>query len=121
MCHPVGDGCPLRASKCPQEAGKQLVNLKHARGAENSRMALKGALLALCQALGRFRVRVMLLNLAEGFSIASNVKGGCRATPPEQLACCYFDCWASRQPCPGQSLGSLGARFQGAYAAFVEA
>lgn len=73
-------------------------------------MARLGALLALCQALGRFRVRVMLLNLAEWSSIASNVKGGCRATPPEQLACCYFDCLASRQPYPGQSLGSFGAR-----------
>lgn len=28
----------------------------------------------------------MLLNQAEGFAMASHAKGGCKATPPEQLA-----------------------------------
>lgn len=62
-CHPVGDGCPLQASKCPQEAGEQLVNRRYARGAENLRMARLGALLELFQALRASPRKGVLLNL----------------------------------------------------------
>lgn len=85
-------------------------------------MARLGALLALCQALGRFRVRVMLLNLAEGSSIASNVKGGCRATPPEQLAWLLLRLSGQSSAIPWPKPWELWcAAFKGSDAAFVEA